>query len=165
MLYLLAGLPGSGKSTYARTLEHVGVVRVSIDEWIIDRHGQVGVDYQAEDHIALLGPALEWARDRIVKELSCGASVVFDHGLGNKSQRDEFKRLAYDLGAEWRLCRFRVAVDELVARLAQRRHSNSLGSMQITPDMLRYLASVYEEPWKRANSSSLDGGDFETSEI
>jgi predicted kinase len=146
LLYLLAGLPGSGKSTDARTLEHAGVVRVSIDEWIIDRHGQIGVDYQVEDHIGLLGPALEWAHDCIVKELRRGVSVVFDHGLGSKEQRGEFKRLANDLGAGWRLCHFRVDVDDLVARLAERQHSNSTSSMHITPDMLRYLASVYEEP-------------------
>jgi predicted kinase len=145
-LHLLAGLPGSGNSTYARTLEHAGVVRVSVDEWMLDRHGQIGVDYRVEDHIELLGPALEWARVRIVEELSFGASVVFDHGLGSRHQRDEFKRLARDAGAQWLLYHFRVDIDELLIRLADRQRRNPAGSVQITPEMLRYLASVYEEP-------------------
>jgi len=146
LLYLLAGLPGSGKSTYARTLEHAGVVRVSIDEWMLDRHGEIGIDYRVEDHIDLLGPALEWARDRIVGELRSGTSVVFDHGLGSRNQRDEFKRLARETGAQWRLSHFRVDVDELLIRLAERQRQNPMGSVRITPDMLRYLASVYEQP-------------------
>lgn len=38
--YLLSGLPGSGKSTFARHLEDVhGVVRLSVDDLMREEHG------------------------------------------------------------------------------------------------------------------------------
>ena len=40
-----AGLTGSGKTTFARTLESAGVVRLSVDEEVFNRHGRYGVDY------------------------------------------------------------------------------------------------------------------------
>jgi predicted kinase len=148
LFYLLAGLPGSGKSTYARTLEATGVVRVSVDEEILARHGQIGIDYRVEDHDELLGPVVDWARERIVEVLSSGTSVVFDHGLGTQEQRDEFKRLANDCGANWQLNHFRVEIDELLRRLAARRTTDPNSSLKITPEILRYLSSVYEVPFQ-----------------
>ena len=43
--YLLAGLTGSGKTTYARRLEAEGVLRLSVDEEVFARDGRHGVDY------------------------------------------------------------------------------------------------------------------------
>src|SRR5690606_34778651 len=65
-VYLMAGLPGSGKATYARRLEARGIVRVSVDAEMLARHGRIAVDYPVESHVALLGPVLEWATDRLV---------------------------------------------------------------------------------------------------
>jgi predicted kinase len=146
LLYLLAGLPGTGKSTYARALEATGVARVSVDEEMLARHGQIGVDHRVEDHGELLGPVVDWARECTVELLCSGTSVVFDHGLGTREQRDDFKRLADDHGARWQLLHFRVEKDELLGRLAARANDESDRSMRITPKMLRYLSSVYEEP-------------------
>ena len=146
LLYLLAGLPGTGKSTYARALEATGVARVSADEEMLARHGQIGVDHRVEDHAELLGPVVDWARERTVELLCSGTSVVFDHGLGTREQRDDFKRLADDHGARWQLLHFRVGKDELLGRLAARQMTNPDSSMRITPKMLHYLSSVYEEP-------------------
>src|SRR5215207_8258600 len=45
VVYLLCGLTGSGKTTYARQLEAAGAVRLSVDEEVFARHGRYGVDY------------------------------------------------------------------------------------------------------------------------
>ena len=44
VVYLLCGLTGSGKTTYARQLEAAGAVRLSVDEEVYARHGRYGVD-------------------------------------------------------------------------------------------------------------------------
>lgn len=154
-VFLLAGLPGSGKSTYARRLEADGVVRVSVDAEMLSRHGRIGVDYPSDAHDGLLGPVLAWASERLTTEVRGGASVVFDHGLGNRRDRDEFKRIAEDAGATWRLVAFREELGTLLERLARRQGDDPCDSMPITPEMLAYLASVYEEP-------SDEGEEFST---
>jgi predicted kinase len=70
-----------------------------VDEEMLARHGQIGVDHRVQDHIELLGPVVDWARERTVELLCSGTSVVFDHGLGTREQRDDFKHPADDHGA------------------------------------------------------------------
>ena len=48
--------------------------------------------------------------------------------------------------AQWELVHFRVEVSVLLDRLDERERRSRRTSMRITPKMLRYLASVYEEP-------------------
>ncbi|MET9686601.1 AAA family ATPase [Streptomyces coeruleorubidus] len=53
MVYLLAGLTGSGKTTYAmQRLESAGAVRLSVDELVHARHGRYDVDYPERDCFA-----------------------------------------------------------------------------------------------------------------
>jgi predicted kinase len=145
-VFLLAGLPGSGKTTYARCLEARGVVLVSVDAEMLARHGQIAVDYPVEAHVHLLAPVLCWATDRLVAEVGTGASVVLDHGLGNRRDRNRYKRIAEAAGAQWRLMHFRAEIGTLLERLSVRSVEDGVDSVSITPGMLAYLASVYEEP-------------------
>ena len=145
-VYLLAGLPGSGKSTYARCLEARGVVLVSVDAEMMARHGRIAVDYPVEAHVRLLGPVLDWATERLRAEVANGASVVLDHGLGNRRDRDKYKLIAESAGAEWKLVHFQAEIHTLLERLSVRSVDDVAGVVSITPDMLAYLASVYEEP-------------------
>lgn len=51
MVYLLVGLTGSGKTTYAKVrLESAGAVQLSVDELVHARHGRYGVDYPERDY-------------------------------------------------------------------------------------------------------------------
>ncbi|WP_198520309.1 AAA family ATPase [Kitasatospora sp. CB02891] len=42
VVHLLSGLPGVGKSTFARELERERVVRLSVDERVVARYGGSG---------------------------------------------------------------------------------------------------------------------------
>jgi predicted kinase len=145
-LHLLAGLPGSGKTTHARGLERMAVARVSVDERMIALHGRLGVDYGIEDHDALLGPVVEWAKTQILETLNRGESVALDHGLGTRIEREGFKQLAASANANWSLISFVAEVPELIRRLEERERRDPHRSMPITPQILLYLASVYEPP-------------------
>jgi predicted kinase len=98
-VHLLAALPGSGKSTYARSLEARGVAQ--------------------------------------------GRSFVLDHGLGQRAERDAFKRLTEQHGARWRLHVFRAIVRSRSdgSRVAAR----TTGSGRWTP-LLDSIAAGSQEP-------------------
>ena len=144
VVYLLSGLPGSGKTTYARNLEAHGVVRVSVDDAMLAAHGRLGVDYPAEEHLVRLAPVVESARTRLVDEVESGRSVVLDHGLGQRSERDAFKQLVVSLGATWQLIHFAVDLDVLRRRCAERLHDPD--AVPISDDTLTFLAATWEVP-------------------
>src|SRR5687767_8185242 len=93
VVHLLVGLPGSGKSTYARALEKDGVIRLSVDERIIARHGVLGADYRASVHFELARPIIDEIRQELTRLVRCGRSAVLDHALDRRSEREAYKTL------------------------------------------------------------------------
>lgn len=142
VVYLLTGLPGAGKSTHARALERTGVVRLSVDEEVLDRHGRFGVDYPAQEHLARMRPVYAEILDRLVAHVTAGRSVVLDHGLGRRAERDACKQLALRHGATWRLLHLTADRAELLRRLAGRAGTHPVA---LTPDMFAWL-EAHEQP-------------------
>jgi predicted kinase len=116
-VYLLAGLPGSGKTTYAKALESEGVVRLGVDDEIRARHGLFGVDYPVEEHLGFLAGVLEDVNQQLIEHVEAGHDVVLDHGLGQRDERDSYKRLVEEHGGQWCLIHFTVDHTELIRRL------------------------------------------------
>ncbi|MGI8307144.1 AAA family ATPase [Saccharopolyspora hattusasensis] len=146
--YLLVGLPGSGKSTYARRLEDQGVIRLSVDEVLAQRHGRYGIDYPHPRHGELQAPILAELTDRMVTLLREGRSVAFDHGLWTRANRDAYKKLVHDAGASWTLLYFAAPKDVLLARLSQRNTEadDNAEVLNISPGALDDFYSRFEEP-------------------
>lgn len=143
-LYLLTGLPGSGKTTYARWLETSGVARVSVDEMMIESNGQLGVDYDHADHLQLLEPIVAAATRRVVDHLRAGLDVVFDHGLGRRAERDAFKKIAEEHDASWQLLCFVADMTTLHDRCRER--TDLPDTVPISPSVLEHLADAWERP-------------------
>jgi predicted kinase len=143
-VYLLAGLPGSGKTTYAKALESEGVVRLAVDDEIRTRHGLFGDDYPAEEHLALLAGVLQDINKQLIDHVEAGRDVVLDHGLGQRDERDAYKRLVEEHGGQWCLIHFTVDHTELIRRLEIRNARPDTPSM--TPAMLDWMSSVSQEP-------------------
>ncbi|AHH99197.1 hypothetical protein GCM10010174_49570 [Kutzneria viridogrisea] len=145
VVWLLTGLPGSGKTTFAKALEAAGgVVRLSVDEEMTARHGRLGKDHAEHEHLALQAPVIQEVRRRLVELVREGHSVVLDHGLGTRASRDDYKQLVTEHGAEWRLVHFQVAHSELLRRLAQRNTQAEYGV--ISPETLAWIAENSEPP-------------------
>lgn len=144
MLYLLSGLPCSGKSTYAAGLEAEGVARVDVDEMVRTSNGRLGVDYPESEHLDRLHPVFHRALVQVRHYLTAGTSVVLDHGLGRKDERTRLKRIAARCDADWTLLHFDVDVETLRARCAER-HSQ-LDATPISDAALDYLIESFEPP-------------------
>lgn len=145
VVYLLAGLPGSGKTAHALDLESRGTVRLSVDEEMMARHGRLGVDYPAAEHMELLSPVVQQVRAQLIDQVKAGRSVVLDHGLGLRDERDAYKHLVESLGATWELLHFSADIEALVSRLADRQRLDT-SAVPITEEMLRGMAASWEEP-------------------
>lgn len=77
VVYLLVGLTGSGKMTYAkRRLEQAGVVRLTVDERVYARHGCYGVDYPERDYLTLEAPVVAEVRHELIGLVTAGRSAV-----------------------------------------------------------------------------------------
>ena len=57
--------------------------------------------------------------------------MVLDHGLGLRSDRDDYKQLVTELGGRWRLLFFQVDRSELLRRLALRNAQAGSGIMTV----------------------------------
>ncbi len=144
VVYLLSGLPGSGKTTYARRLESSGVVRISVDDIMLSLHGRFGIDYPVAEHSERLVGVVETVREQLIEKVRSGRSVVLDHGLGRRVERDDYKRLVNELGAKWQLVYFMVDIEILRSRCSAR--FDDPDSVPITDQTLTYLAEVWEAP-------------------
>ena len=115
----MCGLPGSGKTTLARRLAgEVPAIRLCTDEW----HAALGVDLKEGDSDTeafhdLLEAQLWVHAQELIRH---GVSVIFEKGLWLRSERDEKRREARELGVDIELHYFDVPVDELASRLEQR---------------------------------------------
>ncbi|WP_435224350.1 AAA family ATPase [Streptomyces sp. Tue6028] len=99
VVYLLVGLTGSGKTTYAkRRLESAGVVRLSVDERVHTRHGRYGVDYPERRYFELEAPVVAEIREELVALFAARQDTVLDYGLWLRSDREEWKKLVTQAG-------------------------------------------------------------------
>ena len=113
-LFLLVGLPGSGKTTLARQIEgDRGALVLSADDWMsrIVRDG-----WDAERRVAVQAVQFEIA----LKVLRIGGDVVLDFGLFHRRERDHYRGAATAVGAETKTIYLEVPRDELLRRLAAR---------------------------------------------
>ncbi|MBV9143190.1 MAG: ATP-binding protein [Pseudonocardiales bacterium] len=149
VVYLLVGLTGSGKTTYAAQLvAREGVVHLSVDEALAARHGRYGIDYPEPEHKVREAPIVAELTARMVELVRAGRSVVFDHGLWLRSERDAYKRMITEAGGCWRLLYFKAGREVLLTRLAQRnaRAATDGTALMITPEALEDFYGRFEEP-------------------
>jgi predicted kinase len=146
-VYLLVGLTGAGKTTYSkRVLEPAGVVRLSVDELIYQKHGRYGIDYPASVYFELYAPALVTVRGRLFEELRKGRDVALDLGIWSRADRDEWKHQLEAAGGRWRLLYFPVSYAELRQRLAERNRLDGPDALRVEESDLEDFYARFEEP-------------------
>ncbi|MFF8864337.1 AAA family ATPase [Streptomyces sp. NPDC015139] len=138
---LMAGLPGSGKTTLSRALTARGFMRLCPDEEMYRRHGVYGVDFPRGTFPALERPVLEEIAVELQQQLRIGQDVVVDHGFWTPDDRAYWRSLVTEAGASVVLVYLEASHDELWSRVSKRnaQHEADPNSIYFAEsDLLRY---------------------------
>lgn len=135
-LFVVCGLPGSGKTTRAKNLEsRFGAVRFCPDDWLFD----LGLDLYDEDRRSKI-EALQWKLGQTF--LNKGVSVVIEWGTWSRAERDILRLGARVVGADVELHFLSAPVDVLYERIRRRGLEDPPINRQ---DLLRW-AEIFQEP-------------------
>ena len=143
-LFLMCGLPGSGKTTLAKRIERErGALRLTPDEWIARLFGA-----------AITPPTLEWCRDPVEavqwevaeRALGLGVNVILDFGFWTRGEREDFRARAAALGARSEVHFLDVTRPVLWARLSARNAELPPFTFRINERQLDAWWSLFEPP-------------------
>jgi predicted kinase len=139
-LILFCGLPGSGKTTLARQLEHeLPAVRLCPDDWKSD----LGIDFFDEATSTLLEVRL-W---RLALELiSRGQNVIVENGLWPQAERSEKLADTEGLDVDVELHYFDVPFEELLRRIEIRNVTAGYGTVPLTRAHMESYREFFEAP-------------------
>src|SRR5438105_2150658 len=116
-LFVLVGLPASGKTTRAREIEDQhGALRLTPDEWMIPLFGDNDASGKRD---VLEGRFVSLARNA----LQMGVSVVLDFGVWSKDERSALKFLASEVGAQCELVYLHIDLAEQQRRVDARQEA------------------------------------------
>ena len=135
-LIIVCGLPGSGKTTYARQLETKRrALRLCPDEWM----DALSIDIWDEARRAKI-EALQWKLGQ--QFLALGGTVIIEWGTWGRSERDALRERARQLGARVELHYLTAPVDVLLKRTKQRQMEDP----PITQEHLQQWAQAFQAP-------------------
>lgn len=139
-LFLMCGLPGSGKTTLARQLEQEhGALRLTPDDWL----ATLGLD-PFDDAKRAAVEAQQWLV--AARALELGVNVILDFGVWSRVERDSFRKRARELGARTVLHFLDVPREELRRRLKARNAARKPGSVVVDDAQLDSYFAWLERP-------------------
>ncbi|TCC55070.1 hypothetical protein E0H73_36300 [Kribbella pittospori] len=149
---LTVGLPGAGKTTWARRLEAERAgVRLTPDEWMDALFGTSEVDGRRW----VLESEMLWGVAARVLEL--GVDAILDYGCWSEEERDLFRTRAHDLGARTEIVVLDLPFDVLWQRIDARNAALPNGTFRITREELDQYSASFDVPgpaelarWDRA---------------
>lgn len=135
-LIIVAGLPGSGKTTLARKLEAAFPgVRLSADDWM----GSLGINLHAESDRDRI-ETLQWHLAQ--RLLALDNVVIVEWGTWGKWDRDRLRLRARELGASVELHYLAAPLEELYRRIQLR----AMEYPPITWEAVQTWGALFEVP-------------------
>jgi predicted kinase len=143
-LHLMIGLPCSGKTTLARKLEkEYNALLLTPDIWHLKLFGN---DFPGEEHDRNHNNIESIMRDVCSSVLKIGVDVILDFGFWARVERDEFRKRASEIGANFRMHYLNVPKDELFRRLEERNKQQPDGVFVIPREFMEKYMEIFQPP-------------------
>jgi len=144
-LVLMCGISGSGKTVFARHLEDIGYVRLSVDELIWDEFGDSFASMPFSEQQPIFQSINIELSGHLERLLAEGHKVVVDATMCKRAKRDCICALASKYGVKPLLVYLKAPLSVLLRRLAGRK---GLGpNDQIVPfEQLKGFYANFEAP-------------------
>ena len=140
-VHLLCGLPGSGKTTFARELEKTHrAVRYTYDEWMVQLYGR-----SPEQFEILFNRVSNLIWRIATRNLALGTDVILDKGFWYKKDREHVRHAATAIGAETKLYFFDAPIDVLRKRILTRSKGDQ-NSLWINDQAFTEFINRFEPP-------------------
>lgn len=137
-LFIICGLPGSGKTMLARRLEtERDALRLTPDEWMSRIVGD-GWDHKRREAVEAV------MTDIALRALGLGCSVVLDFGSWTRRERDRLRDLARSVGARPETHYCTAPLEELQRRLSLRNRSLPPHTFVVTPEQVAEMYPHFE---------------------
>lgn len=141
-IHLLHGLPGTGKTTFARRLAaDTGAVRLNHDEWMTALYGHnPPAEHFADYHDRILALIWQMTAEFVARDID----VILDHGFWTRASRDQARAKAAELSAACRLYALVCPPAVADARVLQRSTELKSGVLDINQAALDIFRTRYE---------------------
>jgi predicted kinase len=139
-LFVIIGLPGSGKTTRAKELAaEFGAIRLTPDDWMIALFNHNDADGKRD----VLEGRFIWLA---MRSLESGINVVLDFGVWGRDERSALKYLASKIGAQCELVYTPIDPDAQMRRVNQRFATAPDTTFVMTEADLAQWRSQFQEP-------------------
>jgi predicted kinase len=139
-MFLTVGLPGMGKTTYARRLEvDHDALRLTKDEWM---KALYGLENPSSASDVIEGRLIQIG----LRTLQLGVNVIVDFGLWSRDERTALRDAAARSGADVVIAFFDLPLVEQLRRLRARLAANPHETWPISEAELRVWAAKFQRP-------------------
>ena len=143
-LYLMVGLPCSGKTTRAKELENeLFALRLTPDEWHVNLFGHDINDPEHDKRHNLIETML-W--QIAARALSLGTNVILDFGFWAKEEREDFRSRARKIGARSEIVYMDIDEEELIKRVKIRNENLTNTIHYIPEEMMQSWIQFFQKP-------------------
>jgi predicted kinase len=145
-VYLICGLGGSGKSTYAQKLVESGLLKFSIDEYVYSLHGRSITTLPEHEYLEIYRVARIELDNQLADAIKQKHTTVVDYGFWTRKGRDYYKNLIEENGGEWKLIYLKASPEVLLKRLKERNKRTDANAFPVSEEKLQEYIARFEEP-------------------